>query len=106
MSTIRFVVSIKKGNQEIPITIRSRIQPRIIEWYKVQYEFLAEFYSIEIVSISFNYDEGYFTVKYQTTENTDELKEVIEESLVDPDDDGNNPIQAYGTNCLVIGTIF
>ena len=105
MNTLCFKVEIKCGNKVIPITKRSKIQPRIIEWYKEQYEFLADFYSIEIKSITFNYTEGYFMVKYDRKEDADELDYVIEESLADPDDDGNSPMKAYGADCLVIGTI-
>ena len=104
MTSFCFKVSIKCGNKVITITKRSRIQPRIIDWYKERFEFLADFYKIEITSFSFNYEEGHFIVKYKT-KNGFEDEPHMDEMLADPDDDGNYPINAYGTDCLVIGEI-
>ena len=106
MSTFCFKVSIKCGNKVIPITKRSRIQPRIIDWYMERFEFLAVFYKIEIISLSFNYEEGCFILKYKPDlKKGFEDEPYMDEMLADPDDDGNYPLNAYGTDCLVIGEI-
>lgn len=104
MPTVFFKVSIKYGNKIIPITKRSRIQPRIIEWYNIRFEFLSDFYKIKIKSLSFNMEEECFVLKYEP-KNGFEDEPYLDEMLVDPDDDGNYPIDAYGTKCLVIGEV-
>lgn len=104
MPSFCFKVSIAFGNRSIKITRRSRIQPRIIDWYMERFEFLADFYSIKITSISFNTIDECFIVNYKTLPDFEDEPH-MEEMLADPDDDGNYPIDAYGTKCLVIGEI-
>ena len=105
MTIVRFNVVIKVKNREIRITKRSRIQDRIINWYNGQFNFLDSLYAIKIESIIFNYEEGNFILKYSTTDETDDEELVINKALVNPDDDGNSPMNAYGTECLVIGEL-
>ena len=93
MNTLCFKVSIRCGNEITPITKRSKIQPQIIDWYIEQYKI----HSIKTESISFNYIEGYFMVKYVRVDDI--------EQIADPDKSGNSPINTYGTDCLVIGNI-
>jgi hypothetical protein len=104
MPSINFTVIIKRGSREIPITKRSRLISRVMEWYKERFEFLADFYKIEITSFEFDYPKDCFTMKFRELDGFEDEPH-LDEMFADPDDDGNYPIRAYGADCLVIGQV-
>ncbi len=104
MPSINFTVIIKHGSKEIPINKRSRLISRVMEWYKERFEFLTDFYEIEITSFEFDYVKDCFTVNFRAFDGFED-DAPLDDMFADPDDDGNYPIRAYGADCLVIGRI-
>lgn len=88
--------------ENIHITSSCSFIDKIIDWYKQRYVFLEEFYHIKIESIEFDKTIEKMVVKYSIVEK-DEDAEIINESLMDCDDDGNHSLAINGIEYLVMG---
>jgi hypothetical protein len=71
----------------------------VLVWYQERLDSLAEDYKIKEINIS--YESGsIFKIIYEHT--SDDVPEILDEMIADPDDDGNYPIRE---GVLVVGSI-
>jgi hypothetical protein len=79
----------------------------IVDWYQNQAEFYEKFYEVQNIIYKYDYNNKQFIVcyKYDQDKFCEDDKLVLEVSLLDPDDDGNNPIKLGDEEYLVYGEL-
>lgn len=106
MTTIKVDVFLSRaGADTVPVTGRGGTFQQVVEWYKEHTRFIAEFYSVQILNISFSRDDEKLIISYFRLPECDESADVIDTCLSDPDDDGNYPLRIGNYDYLVIGEI-